>query len=72
MITHELLARLRLENTSVLSRMDHLRDRAETEGTSALSHEIGMLRNELRDYVGLVDALVDALLPDAPRTKKSA
>jgi hypothetical protein len=71
MITHELLAKLRLENTSVLSRMDQLRDRAETEGTSALAHEVGMLRNELRDYVGLVDALVDALLPDVPR-KKSA
>ena len=71
MITHELLAKLRLENKSVLSRMDQLRDRAETEGTSALAHEVGMLRNELRDYVGLVDALVDALMPDAPR-KKSA
>jgi hypothetical protein len=30
-----------------------------------------MLRRELRDYVGLVDALVDALLPDAPRTRKA-
>jgi hypothetical protein len=71
MITRELLAKLRLENTSVLARMDQLRDRAENEGTSALAHEIGMLRNELRDYVGLVDALVDALMPDAPRNRKA-
>jgi hypothetical protein len=67
MITHELLAKLRLENTSLLTRMDQLRDRAELEGTSSLAHEISMLRNELRDHLGLVDALVDALMPDAPR-----
>lgn len=71
MITRELLAKLRLENTSVLARMDQLRARAETEGTPALAHEIGMLRNELRDYVGLVDALLDALMPDAPRERKA-
>jgi hypothetical protein len=72
MITHELLAKLRLENTSLLSRMDQLRDRAESEGTSSLAHEVGMLRNELRDYVGLVDALVDALMPDAPTRRRAA
>jgi hypothetical protein len=71
MITRELLAKLRVENTSVLARVEQLRNRAESEGTSALAHEISMLRNELRDYVGLVDALVDALMPDAPRTRKA-
>jgi hypothetical protein len=71
MITRELLAKLRLENTSLLARVDQLRDRAESEGTSALSHEIGMLRGDLRDYIGLVDAVVDALMPDAPRTRKA-
>ena len=71
MITRELLAKLRLENVSVLVRMDQLRARAESEGTSALAHEISMLRNELRDYVGLVDAVVDALMPDAPRNRKA-
>jgi hypothetical protein len=70
MITRELLSKLRLDNTSLLARVDQLRDRAESEGTSALAHEISMLRNELRDYVGLVDAVVDALMPDAPRTRK--
>lgn len=69
MITYELLAKLRLENTSLLARMDQLRARAEAEASSTLGHEIGMLRNEVRDYVGLVDALVDALMPDAPRPK---
>jgi hypothetical protein len=67
MITRELLAKLRVENSSLLGRMDQLRARAESEGTSALAHEISMMRNELRDYVGLVDAVVDALMPDAPR-----
>jgi len=64
MITYELLAKLRLENTSLLTRMDQLRQRADSEGTSALSHEVGMIRNELHEYVCLVDALVDALVPD--------
>lgn len=72
MITRELLAKLRLENASLLSRMDQLRERAQNEGTSSLSHEIAMLRNELRDYVGLVDALVDALVPDTPQRKQAA
>jgi hypothetical protein len=72
MITHELLAKLRLENTSLLSRMDQLRDRAESEATPSLAHEVGMLGNELRDYVGLVDALVDALTPDAPRRRAAS
>lgn len=71
MITPELLAKLRLENVNVLARVDQLRARAETEGTPALTHEVAMLRRELRDYVGLVDALVDALMPDAPRTRKA-
>lgn len=71
MITHELLAKLRLENVNVLTRIDQLRVRAETEATPALAHEIAMLRRELRDHVGLVDALVDALMPDAPRTRKA-
>jgi hypothetical protein len=71
MITQELLAKLRLENVNVLARVDQLRVRAESEGTPALAHEVAMLRRELRDYVGLVDALVDALLPDAPRTRKA-
>jgi hypothetical protein len=31
-----------------------------------------MLGNELRDYVGLVDALVDALTPDAPRRRAAS
>jgi hypothetical protein len=72
MITYELLAKLRLENTSLLSRMDQLRQRAETEGTTALSHEVSMLRSELHDYVCLVDALVDALVPDAPAPRRAA
>ena len=72
MITYELLAKLRLENTSLLSRVDQLRARAEAEAGPDLGHDIGMLRNELRDYVGLVDALVDALMPDAPRPKGAA
>jgi hypothetical protein len=71
MITHELLAKLRLENTSLLSRVDQLRERAESEGTSSLAHEVAMLRKELRDYVGLVDAVVDALSPDAPVRKRA-
>lgn len=70
MITRELLAKLRLENASLLARLDQLRIRAEDEGTSGLAHEVAMLRNELRDYVGLVDALVDALSPDAPKKRK--
>jgi hypothetical protein len=69
MIAYELLAKLRLENTSLLSRMDRLRQRAESEGTSALAHEASMLRNELHEYVCLVDALVDALVPDAPEPR---
>ena len=72
MITYELLAKLRLENTSLLTRMDQLRHRVEAEGTSALSHEVSMLRNELHDYVCLVDALVDALVPDTPQPKRAA
>lgn len=72
MITYELLAKLRLENSSLLTRMDQLRARAEAEASPALGHELGMLRNELRDHVGLVDALVDALMPDAPRPKRVA
>lgn len=71
MITPELLAKLRLENVNVLARVDQLRARAETECTPALTHEVAMLRRELRDYVGLVDAVVDALMPDAPRTRKA-
>jgi hypothetical protein len=70
MITYELLAKLRLENNSLLMRVDQLKLRAESEGTSALSHEVSMLRSELRDYVCLVDALVDALVPDAPADKQ--
>lgn len=70
MITYELLAKLRLENNSLLMRVDQLKLRAESEGTSALSHEVSMLRSELRDYVCLVDALVDALVPDAPAEKQ--
>jgi hypothetical protein len=71
MITQELLAKLRLENINVLARVDQLRVRAEGEGTPTLAHEVAMLRREMRDYVGLVDALVDALLPDAPKTRKA-
>jgi hypothetical protein len=70
MITREVLAKLRLEHASLLVRVDELRARAENEGTSALAHEVAMLRNELRDYVGLADALVDAWTPDAPRKRK--
>ncbi|HVZ31824.1 MAG TPA: hypothetical protein VG963_05330 [Polyangiaceae bacterium] len=70
MITYELLAKLRLENASLLTRMDQLRQRAEVEGTSALSHEVSMLRSELHDYVCLVDALVDALVPDRPASHR--
>jgi hypothetical protein len=72
MITYELLAKLRLENTSLLTRMDHLRNRVENEGTAALTLEVTMLRAELRDYVCLVDALVDALVPDAPEPRRAA
>jgi hypothetical protein len=71
MITYELLAKLRLENGSLMLRVDQLKHRAESEGTPALSHEVGMLRAELRDYVCLVDALVDALVPDAPADSKN-
>lgn len=70
MISYELLAKLRLENTSLLTRMDQLRQRVDMEGTSALAHEVSMIRSELHDYVCLVDALVDALMPDAPRPRK--
>ncbi len=70
MITYELLAKLRLENTSLLTRMDQLRHRVELEGTAALSHEVSMLRSELHDYVCLVDALVDALVPDRPASDR--
>jgi len=69
MITYELLAKLRLENTNLLIRMDQLQRRSETEGTPALSYEVGMVRSELRDYLCLVDAVVDALSPDLPRPK---
>lgn len=71
MITQELLAKLRLENVTVLARVDQLRVRAESEATSALTHEVATLRRELRDYVALVDAVVDALMPDAPKTRKA-
>lgn len=71
MISHELLAKLRLENVNVLSRVDQLAVRAESEATPALAYEVAMLSRGLRDYVRLVDALVDALVPDAPRTKKA-
>lgn len=70
MITRELLEKLRLENTRLLARMDQVRDCAETEGTRSLGHEVSMMRQELRDHVGLVDAVVDALMPDAPRNRK--
>jgi hypothetical protein len=72
MITYELLAKLRLENNSLLSRMDQLRHRVEAEGTSALTYEVSMLRSQLHDYVCLVDALVDALVPDAPEPERVA
>lgn len=67
MITPELLAKLRLENVHVLSRIDQLRARTENEGTAALALEVAMLSREMHDYVCLVDALVDALLPDVPK-----
>lgn len=70
MITYELLAKLRLENASLLTRMDQLRQRAEVEGTSALSYEVSMLRSELHEYICLVDALVDALVPDRPASSR--
>lgn len=66
MITYELLAKLRRENTGLLMRMDQLRQRAQSEGTSALTYEVSLMQSELRDYVCLVDALVDALSPDLP------
>ncbi|MDB4977693.1 MAG: hypothetical protein JWN48_6034 [Myxococcaceae bacterium] len=72
MITYELLAKLRLENSSLLMRMDHLRHRVQSEGTAALTLEVSMLQGELREYVCLVDALVDALVPDAPEPRKAA
>ncbi len=67
MITHELLAKLRLDHTSLLARVAALSERANQEGTHVLAHEICMLQTELRDYVGLVDAIVDALTPDMPK-----
>lgn len=67
MITHELLAKLRLDHTSLLARVAALSERAEQEGTHVLAHEISMFQTELRDYVGLVDGIVDALSPDVPR-----
>jgi hypothetical protein len=69
MITHELLTKLRRENTGLLQRVDALHGRMASEGTPELGHELSGLRDELREYVGLVDALVDALLPDVPRRK---
>jgi hypothetical protein len=72
MITYELLAKLRVENTSLLVRVDQLRARAEAEASSAVGHEVATLQRDLRDYLGLVDALVDALMPDAPRPKRAA
>ena len=72
MITYELLGKLRAENTSLLSRVDKLRVRAEVACSPALEGEVIALRNELHDYVCLVDALVDALMPDAPRPKRAA
>jgi len=72
MITYELLAKLRRENSSLLQRMDHLRQRTQGEGTAALSLEVAMLQGELREYVCLVDALVDALVPDAPEPRRAA
>lgn len=70
MITHELLAKLRLDHTRLLARMAALGERAEQESTHVMAHEIAMLHNELRDYVGLVDALVDALSPDVPNPRR--
>jgi len=72
MITYELLGKLRLENTSLLTRVDKLKLRVEAECSPALAHEVISLRTELHDYVCLVDALVDALMPDAPRPKRIA
>ncbi len=72
MITYELLAKLRLENVRLLTRMEHLQRQADREGSSALVHELSIARGELRDYVGLVDAVVDALMPDAPRPRRLA
>ncbi len=72
MITYELLSKLRLENVRLLMRIEQLQKRAEREGSSALAHEVSMARSELRDYVGLVDAVVDALMPDVPRTRRVA
>jgi hypothetical protein len=72
MITYELLGKLRLENTSLLSRVDELRVRAEAECGPELVGEVISLRTELHDYVCLVDALVDALMPDAPRPKAAS
>lgn len=67
MITYELLGKLRLENTSLLTRVDQLRTRIEAEGNPSLTSEVKVLRTELHDYVCLVDALVDALMPDKPK-----
>lgn len=69
MITPELLTKLRRENQGILARVDALHGRVASEGTEGLRQELSGLREELREYVGLVDALVDALLPDVPRKK---
>jgi hypothetical protein len=70
MITRELLAKLRLENTSLLARVDQLHAHAERDGNAELAHEVAMLRDALRDHLALVDAVVDALTPDTPRQRK--
>jgi hypothetical protein len=68
MITYELLGKLRLENTSLLTRVDQLQVRIEAAGNPELLGDVRVLRRELHDHLCLVDALVDALMPDAPRT----
>ena len=67
-MTHRPLRKLRLGNASLLTRVDQLQVRIEAAGNPELLGDVRLLRRELHDHLCLVDALVDALMPDAPRT----
>ena len=51
MITYELLGKLRLENTSLLTRVDHLQVRIRAAGNPELPEDVRLLRRQLNAHL---------------------